>query len=165
MLIISILLAVALPAVAIWKTKEVPHSISSLVDLFDGDKRWLWSVWLCLVTFTLAPSLIESIPESWKVVGFAMLLCLTITAAMPLFDKEHEKWHDGFGIAAGVLSQICVLLVCPWWLLLWVVMAVLVFSGLAGFNEWKKFCDGKGLFFTEAACALALYGALFSAMI
>ena len=161
MLIISILLAVALPAIAIWKTKEIPHSISSLVELFDGNKKWLWSIWLWLVTFTLAPALIESIPDAWKVVGFAMLLCLVATGAMPLFDKEHETYHNYFSIAAGVLSQICVLLVCPWFLLLWIVVGVLVWLNYKDGGGVRVFFDERATFICEATCMLTTYFALF----
>lgn len=158
MLVLSILLAVAFPAIVIWKTKEIPKSISSMVYVFEGGKRWLWTIWLWAVTFLLAPSLIESMPEDFKFMGFLTLLCLTITAAMPLFDKEHERWHHVFGIASCVLSQLCVLFICPWWLLAWVLFP------LAYWLYYRKDVKYKFLlcyaFIAECLCALAQYGAL-----
>ena len=163
MLVLSFLLAVALPAIAIWKTRDIPVSISSLVYLFDGNRKWLWSLWLGIVAFTLAPSLIESMPETWKFMGFLTLLSLVLTAAMPLFDKEHERWHHAFGIAAGVLSQICVLLICPWWLLAWVLFPAALWL------YYRKDAKYKFLlcyaFIAECLCALAQYGALLTEML
>ena len=161
MLVLSILLAVALPAAAIWKDREIPVSISSLVYLFEGNRKWLWTVWLWLVTFLLAPSLIESMPEDFKFIGFFMLAGLVATGAMPIIDKEKKDIHDTFGFAACVLSQACVAAVSPWWLFAWLLLP-LVF--------WLYYRKGRSasfmqrmMFFAECICALALYGALFTA--
>lgn len=163
MLIISFLLAVALPAAAIWRTKEVPKSISSLVYLFSGNRRWLWTLWLWAVAFTLAPSLIDALSETWQFVGFLTILCLVATGAMPLFVKEKRKWHNVFGISAGVLSQVCVLIAFPWWLLLWLVYMQFVMGAFASFNDTKGgpvFLDRKGVLVAEAISALTTYFSL-----
>lgn len=161
MLVLSFLLAVALPATAIWKDREIPVSISSLVYLFDGNRKWLWTVWLWLVTFLLAPSLIESMPEDFKFIGFFMLAGLVVTGALPIFDKEKKDIHDTFGFVAGVLSQACVAAVCPWWLFSWLLFP-LVFWLYYRMGRSASFMQ-RMMFFAECLCAFALYGALFTA--
>ena len=157
MLIVSILLVVSFVGIAIWRKRELPESISAMV--FDMKQPWLWSVWLWAVTITLAPSLIDSIPEPWKVFGFFCLACLMFVGVVPLFDTEHRKWHYVLGFIAGVLSQACVWYICPWWLLLWLPMIGLCVAALLGYNDSKDIpsvINGKGVFIAECICYVSL---------
>jgi hypothetical protein len=155
---VSVLLAVSFMGIAVWRERKLPESISAMVyDLPEGGWRWLWSVWLWCVAVTLAPSLIESIPEPWKAVGFLCLAALMFTGAFPLFDREHKDWHNVLGVLAGILSQACVWFICPWWLLLWLLLPLVAWLG-----RKEAWLDGKGVFLAECVSMLAMYGSLLS---
>lgn len=164
MLLLSIIMVVSFVGATIIKTKAIPDSISSMVYVLpDGSARWLWTIWLWLVTVLLAPSLIDALSDKWQFIGFLMISCLLFTGAMPIFMKEHKKAHNVLGVTAGILSQVCVVIIDPWWLLLWGIPMPLLVGAFASFNdspETPDFCDGKGVFFAECICAASLYGAL-----
>lgn len=161
MLTVSVLLAVLFTGIAIRKGRGLPESVSAMVyTLPVGGYRWLWTVWLWLVAMCLAPKLMETLPEELGFVGFMMLVCLIFVGAMPLFDKENGKWHNILGISAGILSQLCVLIICPWWLLSWLLMAVIVTDAWFVHPRIPRWYDNKGVFIAEAICTISLYGSL-----
>jgi hypothetical protein len=158
LLIIAILLLIAYIAIFIIKKKELPKSISHMVyDLPKGGWRWLWTIWLWSVTILSAPSLIEALNgSSFQFVGFLTIVSLIFIGAFPLFDADHVKWHSIFAIVSGILSQVCTILICPWWMLLWLIMVTLMGGAFCAFNDNKgcyRFIDGKGIFITEVICA------------
>jgi len=167
MLIISLLLAAALPAAAIWMFREIPKSISSLAyRLPEGGWRWLWSLWLMLVTVTLAPALMEATPDMWRIFAFATLACLTGTAAIPSFTKGYEGVHDYLSLASGIFSQACVRFICPWWLAAWAVTGVLSFGVLCGFKDkGVTMLDGRGVTLAEATCMVTVFGSVLTALL
>ena len=160
MLVLSFLLAVALPAAAIWKDREIPVSISALAYVFKGGKRWTWTIWLWLTSCLMAAPLMDSLTESWQFMGFLTIICLISTGAMPVFIKEHKDVHDCFGIAAGFFSQVCVMLISPWWLFSWILFPI-AFWLYYRQNKIYKFLECYA-FIAECLCALALYGSLFT---
>ena len=159
LLIISILLMVLYIGITIWKKKELPKSISHMVyDLPKGGWRWLWTIWLWSVVICAAPSLIEALSGS----SFPIASLLFI-GALPLFDTDHLKWHNILAIAGGIGSQVCTILICPWWMLLWVIMIVLMGGAFCAFNDNKgcyRFIDGKGIFITEILCSTTVIAAI-----
>ena len=134
----------------VWK-REVPVSISALAM----DSGWLWTPWLWAVTFLLAPPLMTVLAGAWKAVGLAMLTCLLLTGAMPLFDAEHSKWHYVCAVAAGVLSQVCVAVINPWWLMTWAAAPILKII-----DSNTKVLKNKWVLILETLCATTMYGAL-----
>lgn len=128
--ILSILLVVSFVGIITWRNKELPESISAMVyDLPEGGWRWLWSVWLWLVTvFTYAPMMDVLDARGCGVFVFLTMLCLFLAGAMPLFQTETKKWHYVSAIAGGVLSQVCCCVVLHWWVVLplWLVFTVLM---------------------------------------
>lgn len=160
LLFVSILTALVPLVVASVRERRVPASISAMVYLLpEGGWQRLWTLWLWAVAFTLAPPLIDAMPDGWRFVAALMLATLCFTAAMPLFDHENKKRHYLFAIASGVLSQLCVLILNPWWLLPWLPMPALVMSAFASYND-KDGIHGKCVFIAEVACILSLYAAL-----
>lgn len=149
------IIAIGLPMFATWKTKELPESISAMVYIFDEKYKWLWSMWLWAVTILMAPSLIDALPYNFQFVGFLMIACLTFVGAFPLFDEDNKKWHYILGIAAGIISQICVALICFWCLFLWILLPIIAY-----FGKKKEWLDGKGVFITECICAITNYGSI-----
>lgn len=165
LLIIAILLMVLYIGITIWKKKELPKSISHMVyDLPKGGWRWLWTIWLWSVVICVAPSLIEALSgSSFQFVGFLTIASLLFIGALPLFDTDHLKWHNTLAIAGGIGSQICTILIYPWWMLLWVIMIVLMGGAFRAFNDNKgcyRFIDGKGIFITEILCSTTAIAAI-----
>lgn len=163
--IIAILLMVLYIGITIWKKKELPKSISHMVyDLPKGGWRWLWTIWLWSVVICAAPSLIEALSgSSFQFVGFLTIASLIFIGAMPLFDTDHLKWHNTLAIAGGIGSQICTILICPWWMLLWIIMIVFMGGAFCAFNDNKgcyRFIDGKGIFITEILCSATVIAAI-----
>ena len=162
LLIVSILLVALYVGAAIWKERELPDSISSLVYLLpDGKWRWLWTVWIWAATYTLTPALFELMPESLGAVAHAFATSMLFTGAMPLVKRESNRTHNILAISAGVFSQMCVVIICPWWLLLWTLMVILFLLAMKE-NGLPQWINQKGLFVTEIVCWLALFGALFT---
>lgn len=165
MFLLSILLVVLYVGIAIWRKRELPVSVSAMVYDLKGGWRWLWSVWLWAVTICLAPALLSAMESSpLTVLGFATLVSLMFTGMFPLFDESHIRWHNALGILGGILSQVCVYIICPWFLLLWLVMIILIAGAFCAFSDNEggyRFIDGKGVFIAEAICWLTLTGALF----
>lgn len=148
---ISILLAILFMGIVIWKRKSAPISISAMV--YDFKFKWTWTIWLWLVTLFMAPTLIEKLPEDFKFVGFLMLGCLVFTSAMPVFIKDKTKTHNAFGIAACILSQIVVLIMQPWLLLLWLLYLILCIYVIV--KDTPDCIRGSGIFFAELICWLS----------
>lgn len=162
MLMLSLLVAVLYAGIAAIKERELPESVSALVyHIPKGGWRWLWTLWLWTVAILLAPSLMEAMPGDWRFVGFLTLGCLLFVGAMPLGMNDSNATHNTLGIAAGVLSQVCVILINPLWLLVWAgwlcLFCVMLFTTN---NRLKEEMYGKGVFCLEAFCAASLYGAL-----
>lgn len=165
MLILSLLMAVAYVAAVIIKDRKLPDSISALVyALPAGRWRWLWSAWLALVTLLMAPALTAALTATWwtSLIADATIICLAMTAAMPLLPGYHNRLHTALGILSGVLSQVCVWFVCPWWLFSWLLLvAAWVWTTK---DTARTAFDGKGVFIAECICYLAIIGSMLTAM-
>ena len=164
MLVISILLVALYVGAATWIKKELPDSISAMVYVLpEGGWSWLWTVWLMVVAIlTFAPAVQLMDAHSLGILGFVPMVLLTLVAAWPLLDKEHLSRHYSLAIAAGVLSQVCVCVLCPWWLITWVALVVMVIDSLL-FPDTKHAYDHKACFIAEAICYISLVGATFTA--
>ena len=127
LLIASILLVALYVGVTIWRKKELPPSISEMVFDLPTMWQWVWTAWLAIVDIFAAPALFEAMPENWQFVGFFFIGCLLFVAAMPLVRKSRNKAHEILAIAAGIFSQLCVGIICPWFFLMWVVFAIIPF--------------------------------------
>lgn len=146
LILVAVLLAVLYVGIAIWVTKEIPESVSAMVYVLpDGGWRWLWTLWMWAVAFLLAPAMIESIGYDLQFIAFLTVANLEFCGALPLFMEEHHKAHNILGTLAGVMSQICVCLICPWWLFLWFAFATV---------------RTKAVFFAELICFVTMTGAL-----
>ena len=122
--IISFLLVILLVGITIWKKKELPVSISSLVYLFKW--KWTWTIWMWLIAGTLVYPLFEALPVTYKFLGFLSIFGLIFAGATPIFNKDNYKLHGIFGAIAVVFSQFCVVLIQPWALLLWYILIILL---------------------------------------
>lgn len=172
MLILSIVMAVVYVAAVIINDKALPDSVSALVyALPKGRLRWLWSAWLALVTLLMAPALTVAMAATWwtLLLAAATIICLAMTAALPLLPGYHNHLHNVLGILAGVLTQVCVWFICPWCLMLWLLYVVLLLIHAFPDRSWAaKIADktnGKGVFLLEAVSSVALYAAMTTAIL
>lgn len=162
MTIASILLVVLFVGITIWRTGEIPESISAMVySLPKGGAQWLWTIWMILVDiFTFAPAIQVLDQRGLGFLAFLPMVMIAFVAVWPLFDEEHKKWHYVLGIAAGLVSQIDVWHICPWWFIAWLlVIAVMVASMfIKGKMMWMLLA--KITFIVEAVCYVTLIGSL-----
>lgn len=78
--------------------------------------------------------------------------------AMPLMEGESHKAHNILGVAAGILSQVCVLILCPWWAAVWLPFGLLVITDKT--HDIHSIWYGKTVFLSECACYVSLVGCL-----
>lgn len=161
LLAISFLLVVLFVGATIWRIHDIPVSISSMVYSLPKSMQWLWTAWIWAVSLTLAPSLLDALGR-YSFLGFLTVACLLFCGAMPLVKHEKNTLHNVFGVAAGILSQACVVVISPWWLLLWLLMLPFIIGAAASINDAEEvtFADGKGTFIVESICFLTLFMAL-----
>ncbi len=158
-LLISALLVVLYLGAATWRLRKLPDSVSALVYDLPKKWQWVWSAWLALVTALLAPALTEAMPSEWyAIAAHIFIICLAMTAAMPLVPGSHNRAHYGLSIAAGIFSQVCVAIIGPWWLLVWLLFVGIFFYAITGKD--KSVFDGKGVLVIEIICSLSLIGCL-----
>ena len=164
MLTISILLAALYVGAAIWNNKEMPESVSSMVYDLPRSGQWAWIVWMWAVALLMCIPLIDALPDGARMLGFLTLACLCFCGAMPISDSTtNRRAHNAFGILGGVLSQVCVAIVSPWWLAAWSLMAVAWIWTEKDFA--RKALDGKGVFLAESICLLTVAGAVLTHLI
>ena len=156
MLVISLFLVALYVGAAIWRFRALPDSISAMVyALPEGGWRWLWSAWLAMVDILTFAPVVEILDgRGLGILGFLPMAMLMFVAAWPIFDREHYRWHNIFGTAAAVVSQVDVWLICPYWLLLWLLMVAAVF--MKGLRHTGTYYGGKGVLIAEVACYVVL---------
>lgn len=144
-ILISIIMAVLYVGAAIIIKREIPVSISSLVYILpEGRWRWLWTIWIWITGLLLIVPLMDALPDEWKFLGFFTIASLMFCGAIPLFIEEYNTWHNILGVAAGILSQVCVVIINPWYLTLW----ILILSALL--------MKSKTVFISEVICFISL---------
>lgn len=159
---VSAVLAFAYVAWATWRQGCLPDSISALAypnGKTDKHTTAVWIVWVWAVTSLLVPRLLDVMPETWKFVGFLTAGSLLFVGAMPLVANERNTAHYVLAVIAGVLSQVCVAIISPWWLAVWTLFVGVAVA--AYFFPDKTTCfNGKGVMLLEIICWASLTGAL-----
>lgn len=174
MVIISVLLSVAYTGAVIWKRKKLPESISALVYSLPNKWQWTWIVWMWVVAITTCIPLISVLGDGLDVLGFVTLACLVWCGGMPISNKDVTLPHCVAGIGAGIVSQVCVAVICPWWLLAWIVMAGIIgvvaffksaFALINDSEEVPVILDGKGVLLAEIICYVTMIGSNITCLI
>ena len=161
-LFVSLFMVALYVGATIFLRKTLPVSVSAMVyELPAGGWQWLWTVWIWLVALSLAPAAIEMA----GLLAFALLACLMFVGVFPLFDKEHKTLHNILGVVIGILSQVIVYVQMPEWLILWSIFLLIQIDKQRNTSIRPKFYTGKGVFISEAICAVTLYGAIIGNMI
>ncbi len=159
MLVISVLLVILFVGITICAERKLPDSISALAYLIPKKGVWIWTLWLWAVTFLILPSLMEAMPEHLTFIGFLCMGSLAFCGAMPLIKNEKNTAHYVFAIIAGILTQVCVTIISPWWLAAWPIYVSMVYLPNYPWNI-EKHIAGKGVFLIECVCWLTLTGCL-----
>lgn len=106
---------------------QLPSSVSDLAyNHHKRKRRLLHALWLWVSTFTLTPALFYFIPEEWEGLAHAYATSVVLCGIIPVAVRDRSLFFVVFGLAAGVFSQCCVCVVCPWWLLVWTHLGALV---------------------------------------
>lgn len=146
MLTLSFLLVVSFVGVAIWRAKSLPESISALVYDLPKNRLWVWSAWLVMVSALLFVPLTDACGG----LGWVTEVCLMGAALTPLVKSDTRKWHYCFGIAAGVLSQVCVAVTCIDCLSVWMAFVFVMLSVyVQPDGKLAKAVEHKGTFVAE----------------
>ena len=107
--------------------RQLPDTVSSLAYNHPERKlRMRYTLWLWAATFTLTPALFHLIPECWEGLAHAYATSIVLCGLMPLIAKGRNLFFVVFGLSSGIFSQCCVCVICPWWLLVWTHLGVLV---------------------------------------
>lgn len=158
--LVSLILAVG--GLLLMSRGGVPDSISGMVYNLPERKRWVWSLWLVAVALTLMVPLMSALGDvAW--LGWLTVVCLIGAGVTPVINQETWTMHNVCGVAAGVLSQVCVACLCPWWLAVWLLWIPLIAGTMDALNDAEEppaVCDGKGVLVAEVLCAISLYGSL-----
>lgn len=111
--------------------------------------------------------MIDALGGTWwlGLTGFITTGCLGVVGAMPLIAGKANFTHYFLAILGGILSQICVILINPWALLVWVLFFLFINVAVTE-RPWAEKIririTGKGTLIVEVFCALAVYAALLS---
>jgi hypothetical protein len=156
-------LCIAVGGIVLMSRGGVPESVSGLVYNLSERMRWAWSGWLVAVAMTLMVPLMSALGDvAW--LGWLTVVCLLGAAVTPVINRDTRTMHNICGVAAGLLSQVCVACLCPWWLACWMVFIPLVAGSMGAYNDSEDVppavCDGKGVLVAECICAISLYGAM-----
>jgi hypothetical protein len=155
-------LCVLVGGLVLMSRNGVPESVSGLVYNLSERMRWAWSGWLIVVAMTLMVPLMNALYDvAW--LGWLTVVCLIGAGVTPVINQETRVAHHVCGIAAGVLSQVCVACLCPWWLLVWALWHPLLAGAMAALNDAEEMpclMAGHSVFVAECTCALSLCGCL-----
>lgn len=149
-LLISVLIAVLYVGMAIYQHPQLPTSISHMVFDLQRPYQFVWTLFIGSMAFGICPSLLEVLDGSpFQFVGFLTIASLAFVGVMPLIKHDPNTAHNILAVAAGIGSQLCVLLICPWWLLIWSLFLVVVLFPV-------RILEGKGIFILELLCYITL---------
>ena len=131
------------------KAKELPDSVSSF-SYISGVKSFV--LWAIITATLLGYSVVDVLPEHLGWLSFALAGGLLSVGASPLYRSENKVIHYFGGYLFGVVSQVIVFILNPYWLLLWVFFP-LVFVR-KGWRENATFISELICFVNLTACIL-----------
>ena len=131
----------------------IPNSLSQSVFYLPAWGRTLWTVAIAAVAFLIVPSFIDHTPDDFKFLAFLSCAALAFVAVTPLTcGKEMSyKVHMTSAYACGILSQLAVVITCPWFLLLWLPWLV-AYVLIRRNGQWKT-----KAFWAEITCFVSVF--------
>lgn len=158
---------IVLSFVIIWTMKdgELPATVSDAAYSHTSIWRRLpYTLWIWGATFTLTPALFGLIPEAWEGAAHVYATAMVLTGILPLVRKDRDLLFIMSALAAGVFSQCCVCVLCPWFMLVWSHIAVLlVFSDPS--DSVSCWVCRKGVFLAEFVCWFNIAASLLTVLI
>lgn len=136
---------------------ELPRSVSSMAYRLPGRQRYLWTLWMWVCVYTLTPALFEAVPDWLEAAPHAFATCMLLITVMPLFKRDMSNGHRALIVAAGVFSQACVAVLCPWILLLWPAAFMTFFMWDIAEGDIPRIFWGKGVLVAEVLCYATLF--------
>lgn len=156
-LLVSIVLVVMYMVALVYKRGGLPDSMGTEVYILpDGGWRWLWSIWLWSTVYTITPKLFLVVPDSGQPCAHAFATAMLLLGVLPLLKHEGNAGVFALGFVACFFSQVCVMLINPWWLLIWLVIPLLLVDKYYG----RKWFLGKYKLFIELSCYISLVSSL-----
>ena len=147
-ILLPIIIALIGVGYAIYRTKEIPESVSSIAYIMP---HWAFSVWIALTGLSTLPFILEALSDGWQWVGFLSIVGLLIVASSSYYKTEEKTLHWVGGILCAVCALIVVAIARPWLLLLWIPF----------FLALMKWPNDKWFFWTE----VMVYELLITSMI
>lgn len=134
--------------------KKIPDSLSETVFFLPVGGAWIWTLTIVTVAFLAVPVFIEKVAESVQFLAFLACASLASVAVCPLVgtygninkDDHTYKIHMAAAYACGSLSQIAVIVTCPW-MALWWVPWVAAFIWITKDRKWNT-----ATFWAEMTC-------------
>lgn len=121
----------------------VPNSISQ--TFFSIENKWIFSVVIIMSFLLLLAPLMNVLSEDYQWMGFLMVSGGVLIGLAPnLLDEVEEMVHMVGATVMGVASQIIVILLEPWLMLIWIMWLVLM---------WNE----KRVFWAEVIGGITLY--------
>lgn len=146
---VALLISAGYAILNMHKAKELPDSVSSF-SYISGVK--LFVLWVIITSALLGYSVVGVLPEHLGWLSFALAGGLLSVGASPLYRSENKVIHYFGGYLFGVVSQVIVFLLSPYWLLLWIIFP-LVFV-IKGWKENATFVSELICFVNLTACIL-----------
>lgn len=151
LILLSLVVILTYVGVMIYKTKEIPYSIS---DTYYSLEHKLWFGFTMTATaFLLTPAILSATPESYQFTSFLMCGALLFVGVAPNFKAGMDRpVHIVATTIAALNSQIWVALTCPCLLLAWIAWALYVGIRLKQVwngDLWYSFVLCKPLFWAE----------------
>lgn len=145
------LVSILMIAFAWWKKGEAPISLSSIVHLYNK-YTWqgVWAIWITVVSICVGAPSVSMLVGIGKLIPVFMMACLFFTSALPLTLGNITELHNCLAIVGGVLSQVIVTMINPWFLLLWVLF--LLYLSI----EVDESLRGRELLLAEVICFLSI---------
>lgn len=162
MTLATLLLTVLCAGIVIRRRRGLPESVSAMVYDLPRQGQWLWTLWIWAVSLLTCIPLVDTMPSGLGGIGFITLACLMLCGAMPISDNSvSHRAHNAFGILGGILSQVCVAVICPDWLFAWALWVFLMGSVYVQPEGWLgRMMSGKGVFLAEMICTVTVCGSL-----
>lgn len=148
MVLIALAVIVLYTGAMIYRSREIPASISATVFQLSERGRWVFTAVMFLAVFLLMPPLMEKVADASRPVVFFMIAGIGFVGAAPLVAKDRNTVHYVSAVIAGIASQLLVALNQPLLLLTWFLYF--------GYTIIAKDAS-RNLFWTEVLCMLNVF--------
>ena len=133
--------------------RDIPESISQMVNTLDTTGVWLWTVVMILTAVLTMPAALNAVDEVTHPIAFLACASMVFMALTPIVKHSSElsyNVHMFSAITSAVSSQLLVATNCPRLLLCWVPFfgAWLIVYILHHHYQWKFWAEFTCFFTT-----------------